>query len=209
MPAEALWAKADGITFGNVPRWRASQCVRFITTIGWGLRRPARTATGYRVYGASDFQRLEQIVALEFLGLSLKDIKMLLDRDSRELADVLAAQRSALEDKRRHLDRAIDAIRDAERVIDAGAEPAIAAIRRIIEVIEIENGSDYLKKYYSDETWAKLAERREQWSAQSSLNQPTWSLGPRRRRARRPRHWRLTPCSPCCLLYRATRRRGR
>jgi len=34
-----------------------------------GLLRARRTASGYRVYGDRDLERLEQIVALQFLGV--------------------------------------------------------------------------------------------------------------------------------------------
>ena len=75
------------------------------------LLRPKRTDAGYRLYGIRDLERLEQIVALKFLGLSLKQIKNLLDRDTRALPAVLKSQRRALEEKRQRLDQAIGVIR--------------------------------------------------------------------------------------------------
>ncbi len=65
-----------------------------------GLLRPRRTSTGYRVYSQDDLERLEQIVALKFLGLSLNQIKAVLDRPALELRDALRLQRKAIEDKR-------------------------------------------------------------------------------------------------------------
>src|SRR4029079_6078924 len=62
------------------------------------LLRPRRTRSGYRLYTLPDLQRLEQIVALKFLGLPLKQIKTVLDRDARSLPAVLQAQRRALEE---------------------------------------------------------------------------------------------------------------
>jgi MerR family transcriptional regulator, thiopeptide resistance regulator len=76
-----------------------------------GLLRARRTEAGYRVYRESDLERLEQIVALKFVGLPLKRIKTLLDRDNLELADALPRQRLVLEAKRKLIDRAIRAIR--------------------------------------------------------------------------------------------------
>ena len=49
------------------------------------LLKPRRTDAGYRVYSPSDLDRLERIVALKFLGLPLKQIKAVLDRDTRAL----------------------------------------------------------------------------------------------------------------------------
>jgi len=126
------------------------------------LLRPRRTASGYRMYGLSDLQRLEQIVALKFLGIPLKQIKTVLDRDGRALPDVLRAQRRALEAKRRRLDRAIGAISDAERTLEPGGPAATAVLKRIIEVIEMADHAEDMKKYYSDEAWAELTRRREQ-----------------------------------------------
>jgi hypothetical protein len=37
-------------------------------------------------------------------------------------------------------------------------------LKRIIEVIEMENETDWMKKYHSDEGWAKVQGRRPQWS---------------------------------------------
>jgi DNA-binding transcriptional MerR regulator len=122
------------------------------------LLRPRRTGAGYRLYGIRDLERLEQVVALKFLGIPLKQIKLLLDRDVRELFDVLRSQRRALEEKRRWIDLAIGAIRDAERETDA------AALKKIIEVIEMQDNVDFMKRYYSEEAQAKMAERPEQWN---------------------------------------------
>ena len=123
------------------------------------LLKPRRTDAGYRVYSTSDLDRLERIVALKFLGLPLKQIKTVLDRDTRGLPAVLRSQRRALEEKRRQLDIAIQAIRDAERTVQASG-PDASVIRRIIEVIEMQENTEYFKQFYSDEAWAELEKRR-------------------------------------------------
>jgi DNA-binding transcriptional MerR regulator len=125
------------------------------------LLRPVRTPAGYRMYGPRDLERLEQIVALKCLGVPLKQIKTVLDRDGRALPDVLRAQRRALEAKRRRLDQAIGAIADAEQSIQTGQPADPALLRRIIEVIEMSDHAEDMKKYYSDEAWAELSRRRE------------------------------------------------
>src|SRR5215510_8414770 len=97
-----------------------------------GLLKPKRTASGYRMYAERDLERLEQIIALKFLGVSLKQIKIVLDRPVLELSDTLRLQRRALEDKQELLSRAIRAIRLAEKAIEPGqpADPAI--LKRLI-----------------------------------------------------------------------------
>jgi len=125
------------------------------------LLRPARTRAGYRMYGTRDLERLEQIVALKCLGVPLKQIKTVLDRDARALPDVLRAQRRALEARRCRLDRAIEAITEAERSLQPGQPADPALLRRIIEVIEMSDHAEDMKKYYTDDAWAELSRRRE------------------------------------------------
>src|SRR3954465_4074985 len=79
------------------------------------LLRPKRTGAGYRLYSLAALPRLEQIVALKFLGLPLKQIKTVLDRDARALPEVLRAQRRALEEKRRRLGPGVGASARARR----------------------------------------------------------------------------------------------
>ena len=124
-----------------------------------GLLRARRTTSGYRVYRESDLERLEQIVALKFVGLPLKRIKTLLDRDNLELAEALPRQRLVLEAKRKLIDRAIHAIEDAERTLATGQRPDAAILKKIIEVIEMQDNPNWTEKYYSEEARAKIAER--------------------------------------------------
>jgi DNA-binding transcriptional MerR regulator len=126
------------------------------------LLQPKRTDAGYRLYSLRDLERVEQIVALKLLGLPLREIKGVLDRDTRQLPDILRAQRQALEEKRRQLDRVIHAIEDAERTIQPDVAPDPAILKRLIEVIEMQDNVEHMKQYYSDEAWAELTRRREQ-----------------------------------------------
>ena len=123
-----------------------------------GLLRPGRSASGYRVYCERDLERLEQIVALKFLGMPLKQIRELLARDGRDLRAALRAQRGALEEKRRLLDRAIRAIQEAEQ------QPSPALLKKIIEEIGMQDNTNWTDKYYSPEARAKLDERRKEWT---------------------------------------------
>ena len=124
-----------------------------------GLLSPnGRSAAGYRQYGDRDLVRLEQILALKFIGFPLKEIQQLLKRGSKDLPAVLRRQRGMMEEKRRRLDLAIEAIRKAE--VAAAHDPTDwEAFRKIIEVIHMQNNMDWTKKYYSDEARAAMASR--------------------------------------------------
>jgi len=85
-----------------------------------GLLKPSRySRAGYRLYRASDVTRLEQIVALKFIGFSLNEIRNILSRNSIDLATALCQQREALAEKAKRLELAIQAIERAEYVIGA------------------------------------------------------------------------------------------
>lgn len=129
-----------------------------------GLLRPKRTRNGYRAYNEQDLVRLEQIAALKFVGLPLRRIKALLDRDERDFAGALRMQLRVLEAKRGLLDQAIEAIRQAETVAKAGQRPDAANLTKIIEVIEMQNDAEWTIQYYDDAARAKVAARRQLWS---------------------------------------------
>ena len=131
-----------------------------------GLLKPARTAADYRLYGLSDLERLEQVVALRFLGLSLRQIKALLDREPLRLPDALQVQLKILEEKKQLLDRAIGAIRDGV----TGVQPdKPALLKKIIGAIKMQNSVDFREKYFSREAWAKLTKLKEQSTPGSRL----------------------------------------
>lgn len=128
-----------------------------------GLLQPRRSSSGYRLYSSGDLDRLERIAALKFLGVPLKQIKGVLDRSGLTLRQALATQRTVLEDKRRALGRAIRAIHDAEHALASGGAAEAAAWKRIIEVITMQNDTEAMKKYFSDEAWLNRKRHYEQW----------------------------------------------
>lgn len=125
-----------------------------------GLLKPSRyTEAGYRLYGERDFARLQQIVMLKFIGLSLKEIKELLEGSELDLAATLRLQRRIIEERRRHLDSVIEAIERAEREMARDERLDWETFKQIIEVINMQNNMEWMKKYYTEEQLAELAER--------------------------------------------------
>ena len=120
-----------------------------------GLLKPRRTETGYRIYAERDLERLQQVVALKYLGLSLQQIRIVLERAPLELPDALRLQRQVLEEKQRHLARALSAIVEAEKSIRPGEPADLAMLKRLIETITQQDEADVLRKYWSDEEWTK------------------------------------------------------
>jgi DNA-binding transcriptional MerR regulator len=125
-----------------------------------GLLRPARrTAAGYRLYVDADFARLQQIVTLKFIGLSLKQIGEVLRSDAGDLRTALRLQREILEEKGRRLRRAARAVEQAERLLERDGRLAPQTFARIIEVIEMQNDTDWMMRYYSEGARRKIEER--------------------------------------------------
>src|SRR6476469_3276542 len=127
-----------------------------------GLLKPSgRNEAGYRLYSDRDFARLQQIVTLKFIGLSLKEIKALLDDSDLDLAAALRLQKQLLQEKRWQVGMAIQAIEEAEQSMSVQSTQShdLSALKKIIEVMERHNNMEWTKKYYSPEAQAKIAER--------------------------------------------------
>ena len=119
------------------------------------LLKPERGPSGYRLYSLTDLERLVQITALKFLGIPLHEIKVLLGASPLNLSESLRFQLRALTEKRDLIARAIQAIEEAEKLIRSDQAADASALRKIIEVIEMQPESNFMRKYYTDEAWDK------------------------------------------------------
>ncbi len=127
-----------------------------------GVLKPAgRSPSGQRLYGRAEFERLEQIIALKFFGLSLTSIKALLAGGLPSLAQALALQRESVERMRGHLERVAAAIGHAQTMVDSSGHADWNKLKAIIEVMEMNDDMEWVKKYYSGEQLAALQSRAE------------------------------------------------
>ncbi len=69
-----------------------------------------------------------------------------------------------LAEKRRRLGWAIDAINEAERSLRQSGEPNWDLFKRIVKEIEMQNDTDWSKKYYTPEAQKKVEDRGKLWS---------------------------------------------
>lgn len=142
-----------------------------------GLIAPLRTASGRRLFGPDDLERIHRIVALKKAGLSLADIKRLFDRKPIDLAALLAAQRSRLADQAGEIAQAIALIDTALARIGRGepldAETLCSLIRdggRLVSD-KAKTWEDVIERYY---TPAEQAEWREPMVAARAFGQPEY-----------------------------------
>jgi len=144
-----------------------------------GLLKPSgRTTAGYRLYGEVEFARLQQIATLKFIGLSLRQIKDVLDRRTLGLSETLRMQRDLLLERLQQLQLALHAIARAEHSMGAGATDCDwDAFRKIIEVLEMQQNMEWTDKYYSTEAKQKLAQKREEIGPETlAKSQEDWRI---------------------------------
>ncbi len=123
-----------------------------------GLLQPQRGSSGYRLYSLADLERLEQITALKFLGIPLGEIGTLLESSPLTLGESLELQRRALTEKRDLITRAIHGIEAAEELIRSDQVTDASVLRKIIEVIEMQPEENFIRKYYTEEGWARRSQ---------------------------------------------------
>lgn len=128
-----------------------------------GLLKPAeRSSAGYRLYTMGDFARLQQIVTLKFIGFTLREIKKLIA--GADMRTALRLQRASLEQKRRRLSEAIDAITQAEQLPASRYGIDWKAFAIIIQKINMQTNNEWTKQFYNEEAQKVLAERGKLWS---------------------------------------------
>lgn len=123
-----------------------------------------RSERGYRLYCHEDFGRLERILVLRYLGLSLREIAALLnspgDRDAERLTVTLVRQRAALRERREGLDRVLRTIEHAQHRAQDPAEPEWLLYQTILKEIQMQQATDWRAKYYSPEAFEALRSQR-------------------------------------------------
>ena len=123
-----------------------------------------RSERGYRLYSHEDLGRLERILVLRYLGLSLREIAALLDtpdgRGAEPLTVTLARQRATLRERRDGLDRVVRAIEHAQRRAQDAAEPEWLLCQSILKEIQMQQATDWRAKYYSPEALEALRSHR-------------------------------------------------
>jgi DNA-binding transcriptional MerR regulator len=123
-----------------------------------GLLPPAkRTQSGYRLYGEAQLERLEQILALRFVGFRLEQIKELLHGPKWPLIVALRMQREIIAQQMRKLDAAAQAIEQAESTLTADeTADRWKMLRDIIEALKVENDYSWTQNYYNEAAKEKL-----------------------------------------------------
>jgi DNA-binding transcriptional MerR regulator len=143
-------------TIGRFARKAAvsQRTLRFYDRLG--LLPPARyTPAGYRLYDDEELVRLQQILALKFLGFSLDEVKAFLAAGPSRLQEVLHQQKAMMREKRAQLDAIVTAIEETERLLRDDPD-AWEPIVKVIEVIQMQQKNDWVGKYFTPEQQKKM-----------------------------------------------------
>jgi MerR family transcriptional regulator, thiopeptide resistance regulator len=123
-----------------------------------GLLKPsARSESGQRLYSDMDFARLQQILTLKLIGLSLDEIKNLLTTDPAAIQHLLERQRRVLAEQARQLAVVIHTIEKAQQALDASPQLDLETFVNIIKAVNMAEQTDWLDQFYNSEQREKLA----------------------------------------------------
>lgn len=148
--------------------------LRFYDKIGL-LSPSGYTQAGHRLYTDEDLWNLQQILALKFLGLSLEEIKICLRMHPEHLQETLAIHKAMMQEKRSQLDLIIQAIEQAEILLQSN-QGNWEAIINVIQVIQMEQDKTWVNKYLTPEQQKKMAEISNQsYSPEAAQKLAQWS----------------------------------
>ncbi len=112
-------------TAGELARWAgvSARTIRFYEEKGI-LRPRERSAEGYRLYDDSAILRLQEILMLKYVGMSLEGIQQALTQgENLPVAELLSRQRELVLEERRRLDHILKVIDQAQRHCQGGQLP--------------------------------------------------------------------------------------
>ncbi len=139
------------------------------------------TEAGYRLYTDSDLSRLQQILALKFLGFSLEEIRHCLRVGPASLQESLAQQKAMIRERREQLDAIIAAIDETEKMLSTNTantndwEPIV----KVISVMHMQQTNDWRNKYLTEE----------QLKAMEELSKKHYTEEQRQHLAERGKNW--------------------
>jgi DNA-binding transcriptional MerR regulator len=126
-----------------------------------GLLRPSgRRPNGYRVYTQADLLRLEQIIALRFLGMSLREIKRILENPALTVEKSLKVQSGIIAEEARRLEGAGRALRQVFGQLEKGKKTDFNKVITIIKEIQMseEKKKSWAEKFYAPEEMKEFEE---------------------------------------------------
>ena len=117
-----------------------------------GLLKPSGySGSGQRLYSELDFARLQQILTLKLIGLSLEEIKGLITTDTAAIENLLERQKRAFQIQARQLDAIIQTIQQAQAAIQTSHTVDLEQVTAIIRAVNMSQQTDWYEQFFTDE----------------------------------------------------------
>jgi len=111
--------------------------LRFYDQIG--LFSPsAQTESGHRLYGESDLSRLHQILALKELGLSLEEVRSVLNGGQVSPLAILELQMERLREQIRHHENRLDLLRHVSKSVQREERLSAEDFAKLLQAMKTE-----------------------------------------------------------------------
>lgn len=123
-----------------------------------GLLRPSgRSEAGQRLYTDRDFVRLQQILTLKLIGLSLEEIGRLLAQEAGDLAGLLERQKRMLEAQAKAVLRLSETIGRAQALLGQSPTTDLEQFIKLIQVVMMHEEKPWLSQFLSESQQATMA----------------------------------------------------
>ncbi|WP_368490263.1 methyltransferase domain-containing protein [Clostridium sp. BJN0013] len=133
--------KSDLVTIGKFAEKSGVtlRTLRYYDKIGL-LKPCSYSKSGHRLYNFEDFSKLQKILTLKFIGLSLEDISKIMNYDvnHRDLKKSLEIQKKIMKEKIYHIEAVIKSIEEAAHMIDSEEELNWNKFINIINIINTD-----------------------------------------------------------------------
>ena len=158
-------------TAGELARWAgvSARTIRFYEEKGI-LRPRERSAEGYRLYDDKAILRLQEILMLKYVGLSLEEIQQALGQgEELSAARLLDRQRELVLEERRRLDRILEVIEQAQQHCREGQLP----VSRFAEIMQLVTKNQQASfRYGLYERYGTSGQRWHEWLFEQLLLEP-------------------------------------
>ncbi|MBZ0302684.1 MAG: MerR family transcriptional regulator [Anaerolineae bacterium] len=134
--------------------------IRYYDTTGL-LKPSAYSDAGRRLYSAWDYARLQQILTLKLIGLSLEEIRGLLTTDRVEIEALLDRQKQALTQQAQQIAAVIRTLEQAQQALKSSQTWDLEHFVHIIQAVNMHQQTNWFDQFLTDAQQHKLAQHQE------------------------------------------------
>ena len=118
-----------------------------------GLFTPSEySQSGYRLYSEPDITRLQQILVLKELGLSLEKIKSMLDNENFNLNEVVSLQMSRLKENIRNQQKLLKELQHVSNLMQVGEALTVENFTQLLHMMKKSHERYFTSKKFTMES---------------------------------------------------------